>query len=180
MVRSHFEETSVSAANQPRPTLGATGQGQVIQVPNTLKAKVGRFGALDASALAKAEAALKDLASQFSAWLQDELDKLEAARTALKTQGVSQERSDQLYLHAHDLKGLGTTYEYPLVSKIAGLLCKITDDPATRTQTPMALIDVHIDAIKAAVRDEIRDTDHPVGAALYEELSNKVSAHLKG
>jgi hypothetical protein len=171
----------VSAANQPRPTpLGVAGQGQVIQVPNTLKAKVGgRFGALDASALAKAEAALKDLASQFSAWLQDELDKIEAARTAIKTQGVSQERCDQLYLHAHDLKGLGTTYEYPLVSKIAGLLCKITDDPATRTQTPMALIDVHIDAIKAAVRDEIRDTDHPVGAALYEELSGKVSTYLK-
>lgn len=177
-----FEETPVSSANQPRPTTpGSAGQGQVIQVPNTLRAKVGgRLGALDASALAKAEQALKDLAGQFSAWLQDELDKLEAARTAIKTEGMTQARCDQLYLHAHDLKGLGTTYEYPLVSKIAGLLCKLIDDPATRTQTPMSLIDVHIDAIKAAVRDEIRDTDHPIGRTLFDELSGQVSVYLKG
>jgi hypothetical protein len=177
-----FEETHVSSASQPRPTPpGVAGQGQVIQVPNTLRAKVGgRLGALDASALAKAEQALKDLAGQFSQWLQDELDKLDAARAAIKTQGVSQERCDQLYLHAHDLKGLGTTYEYPLVSKIAGLLCKLIDEPATRTKAPMALIDVHIDAIKAAVRDQIRDTDHPIGRALFDELSGQVAAHLKG
>ena len=168
----------MSSANQPRPN--QAGQGQVIQVPNTLKAKVGgRLGALDASALAKAEAALKDLAGQFAQWLQDELDKLEAARMVMKTEGVTQARADQLYLHAHDLKGLGTTYEYPLVSKIAGLLCKLIDDPATRTQAPMTLIDVHVDAIKAAVRDEIRDTDHPIGRALFEELSGQVTAYLK-
>ena len=36
--------------------------GQVIQVPNTLRLKVGgRFGAIDPGAIAKAEAALKSL-----------------------------------------------------------------------------------------------------------------------
>ena len=51
----------------------------MIQVPNTLRMKVGsRFGGIDASAVAKAEAALKGLSAQFGQWLQDEIVKLEA------------------------------------------------------------------------------------------------------
>lgn len=171
----------MSASNQPKVGQQIpTGAGEMIQVPNTLKAKVGgRFGSLDASALAKAEAALKDLAGQFSQWLQDELDKLEAARAAIHAEGVNRKTMDQLYLHAHDLKGLGATYEFPLVSQLAGLLCKLMDEPETRLQAPMALLDVHIDAIKASVRNDIRDTSHPMGAALYTELSGRVSAYLK-
>ena len=170
----------MSASNQPKfDQSNAAGSGQLIQVPNTLRAKVGgRFGSIDASALAKAEAALKDLSSQFSQWLQDELDKLDGARAAIRTEGVNRKTMDQLFLHAHDLKGLGSTYEYPLVSKLAGLLCKLMDDPETRLTAPMFLVDVHIDAIKAAVRDQIRDVDHPVGQALFQELSGRVTDFL--
>ena len=42
--------------------------GQVIQVPNPLGLRVGgRFGAVDAGAIAKAEAALKSLSGNFAA-----------------------------------------------------------------------------------------------------------------
>ena len=40
----------------------------------------------------------------------------------------------------------------------------------------MALIDAHIDAIKAAVRDDIKTDDHPIGAILVQELEKKVVA----
>ena len=85
--------------------------GQMIQVPNTLRLKVGgRLGAIDPAAIAKAEAALKSLASNFSQWLSDEITKLEAARQQVKSQGITAESMENLYLRAHDLKGLGTTY----------------------------------------------------------------------
>jgi hypothetical protein len=38
----------------------------------------------------------------------------------------------------------------------------------------MPLIDAHIDAIKAAVRDDIKDEDHPVGKVLVQELESRV------
>lgn len=151
--------------------------GQVIQVPNTLRLKVGgRFGAVDASAIAKAEAALKSLSGNFAAWLQDEVTKLEAARQRVKTEGATPDTLETLYLRAHDLKGLGATYEFPLITRIAGSLCKLIDDKDKRMEAPMVLIDAHIDGIKAAVRDGIKTDDHPVGKILVEELERRVSA----
>ncbi len=153
---------------------------QVVQPPNTLQQKVGggRFS-LDADAIARAEAALKSLSGQFGQWLQDELDKLDVARAAVLERGMTPETSEALYMRAHDLKGLGATYEYPLVTRIAASLCKLIDDPATRCTAPVYLIDAHISAIKAAVRDEIRTDEHPVGRVLVEELEDKTREYLK-
>lgn len=149
--------------------------GQVIQVPNTLRLKVGgRFGAIDPAAIAKAEAALKSLSGNFSQWLNDEVTKLEAARQRVKAEGMNPETMEFLYLRAHDLKGLGTTYEFPLITRIGASLCRLIDDKDKRMQAPIALIDAHIDAIKAAVRDDIKTDEHPVGKALIEALESKV------
>lgn len=153
---------------------------QLIQPPNTLRLKVGaRPGAgLDPALLAKAEAALQSLSSQFADWMQDELAKLEASRAEVKAEGLSGESADALYTRAHDLKGLGATYEFPIVTRMAGSLCKLLDDPAKRASAPLYLVDAHIDAIKAAVRQSIRTVDHPVGAVLVAELERRVADYL--
>lgn len=149
--------------------------GQVIPPQNALRLKVGgRFGAIDPAAIAKAEAALKSLSGNFSQWLQDEVVKLEGARQRVRDEGVSVETMEFLYLRAHDLKGLGATYGFPLITRIAALLCRLIDDKAKRLSAPVALIDAHIDAIKAAVRDDIKTEDHPIGKILVEELEKRI------
>ena len=90
---------------------------------------------------------------------------------------MSSETADQLYAHAHDLKGLGTTYEFPLVTRVAGSLCKLMNDRDHRPFLPLALIDAHIDAIRAIVREDMRPSDHPVGTALASDLETRVSAY---
>jgi hypothetical protein len=152
--------------------------GQIIPVQNTLKAKVGagagRLGAIDPAAIAKAEAALKSLSGNFAQWLSDEITKLEAARQTVKD-GMTAEAMEGLYLRAHDLKGLGATYGFPIITRIAGSLCRLIDDKDKRMSAPMGLVDAHIDAIKAAVRDDIKDDSHPVGKILVQELEARVS-----
>lgn len=149
---------------------------QVIQAPNTLKLRMGsKFGGIDAAAIAKAEAALKSLSGNFNEWLQEEVVKLEAARQAIRTDGLTTQTAETLYFRAHDLKGLGTTYEFPLVTRIAASLCKLIDEPETRLEAPMFLVDAHIDAIKAAVRDDIKTDTHPVGKVLISELERRVA-----
>lgn len=150
--------------------------GQMIQAPNNLRLKVGgsRLGAIDPAAIAKAEAALKSLSGNFGQWLQDEIVKLDASRQAVKSEGVTAETMESLYLRSHDLKGLGTTYGFPLITRIAASLCRLIDDKDKRSEAPMGLIDAHIDAIKAAVRDDIKNEDHPVGKILVQELEGRV------
>ena len=151
---------------------------QVIRPPNTLRLKVGGgFGGIDANAIAKAEAALKAMSSQFGQWLQDEITKLDAAQAGIRAKGLNAETAEELYFRAHDLKGLGSTYQYPLVTRLAGSLCKLLDEPGKRAEAPQALLDAHIDAIRAVVRDEIQTDDHPTGRILAETLEAKVSAY---
>ena len=81
-------------------------------------------------------------------------------------------------MRAHDMKGLGGTYGFPLITRVAASLCRMTDRDEVRMKAPLFLIDAHIDAIKAIVRDQIRDEEHPVGTALAAELERKVASHL--
>lgn len=149
--------------------------GQMIQAPTALRTKMGgRLGAIDPAAIAKAEAALKSLSGNFAQWLDDEIGKLAAARQTIRAEGATADNMESLYLRAHDLKGLGATYGFPLITRIAGLLCRLIDDKTKRLSAPMALIDAHIDAIKAAVRDSIKTEDHPVGKILVQELENRI------
>jgi len=152
-----------------------TNQGEVIPASNGLKLKLGgRFGGIDPDALAKAEAALKSLSNNFDAWMQDELTKLDSARQRIHAEGHTAETAENLYFRSHDLKGLGSTYGFPIVTRIAASLCRLTDDPATRLKAPLFLIDAHIDGIKAAVRGGIHDVDHPTGKVLVDELEHRV------
>lgn len=149
---------------------------QMIPAQTSLRLKVGagRMGSIDAAAIAKAEAALKSLSGNFAEWLQDEIAKLEASRQQVKEAGVTVETMENLYLRAHDLKGLGTTYGYQLITRIAGSLCRLIDEKDKRLTAPMALVDAHIDAIKAAVREDMKADDHPLGRALVTELERRV------
>ena len=156
-----------------------SNSAQVIRPPNTLRLKVGGgFAGIDAGANAKAEEALKAMSAQFGQWLQDEIVKLDKAQSDIRSEGYNTQTAEALYFRAHDLKGLGATYQYPLVTRLAGSLCKMMDEPAKRMATPLVLIDAHVDAIKAVVRDQIQTDDHPTGRALAETLEARVAEHL--
>lgn len=155
-----FKAQATTPGATPRPTVG------------------GGLGRLDPNILARAEAALKSLSGQFSQWLNDEIVKLEAARAAVHAEGLTGETGEALYMRAHDLKGLGGTYEFPIVTRIAGSLCKLLDDPQKRSAAPLVLVDAHINAIKAAVRDNVRDDENPVGRSLAETLEGQVRAYF--
>jgi hypothetical protein len=162
------------------PSNGSAGAA-LIQPPNAFRGRLGgRLPSIDPSAIAKAEAALKGLSAQFGEWLRDEVAKLEAAHAVVKADGPTRSAMDGVYARAHDLKGLGSTYEFPLVTRIAGSLCKLLGEGDTRTRAPISLVSAHIDTIRACVRDNVRDSENPVGRALAEELEQGVNAHLAG
>jgi hypothetical protein len=152
----------------------AAGSCEIIHVPNTLAKKVGpNFKLSGAASIAKAEGALKALASNFGDWLEQEIASLEQIRSTLKQAGMTAEVASLLSIRALDLKGLGATYNHPLVTRIGGSLFKLLDETRA-SDVPMTLIDAHVDAVRAIVRNQIRDAAHPVGQALVSELEQRV------
>ena len=149
---------------------------EIFTPPNALKAKIGgAMSPLDRSAIAKANKALADLASEFQKWIEDELDRLDAAweeyvKPNNKAAGIA-----QIHSVSHDLKGLAKTYEYPLVGSMAGSLCRLTNSDVDHEISPPVLIKAHIDGVRAAIKGRIKNEEHPVGGALLAELDARVS-----
>ncbi|MDZ4776323.1 MAG: Hpt domain-containing protein [Alphaproteobacteria bacterium] len=143
--------------------------------PNT----AGKPGGLsfDADALARAEAALKSLSSEFEKWMGDEVVRMTAARQAARQTNYAEPALLALYSSAHDIKGLGSTYDYPLATLIAASLCKLIETPAgrDRARTKPAVVEAHVDAIRAAYKAQIKTNEHPVGRELLAELNKQVA-----
>ncbi|MGZ3306724.1 MAG: Hpt domain-containing protein, partial [Asticcacaulis sp.] len=64
-------------------------------------------------------------------------------------------------------------------TRLAGSLCKMTDDAEKRALAPRMLVEAHLDAIRACVRDKIKEDSHPMGKILSEELESRVKDHLE-
>lgn len=135
---------------------------------------------IDPNAVARAEAALAAMSVNFDEWLKIEITRLETAMSLVQSEGRREMSMEALYHRAHDLKGLGTTYGYPIISQIAGTLCRLIDGAEKRQTAPMPLVEVHVDAIRAAARNGIRTDDDPVGRALVRELEGTVAAFDSG
>jgi hypothetical protein len=150
---------------------------EIINPPNMLKVKVGgKLPNADQAMIARAESALNNLKTEFGEWLAEEVAKLEEYLKAAKSQGMGGDMGEMLFTSAHDLRGLGTTYEYPIITRIAASLSKLIETPEQRETVPMSLVEAHVGAIKAAIIQNIRNADDPIGAQLAEELETRVIA----
>ncbi len=142
-----------------------------------------RPSVFEAGALERAQAAFESSAQPFQGWLQNEIDKLAAAREAVDPAGLTSETAAAVRRRAHDLKGLGTTCQFPIVTRLARSLQRLLLDTKNSAYVPVFLIYAHVRAIQAAVRHRIRDASDPAGAELVGELERLVdmyqSARLK-
>jgi hypothetical protein len=152
---------------------------EVIVPPNLLKAKVGGSGGVfDAGALKRAEGAINELKQEFDTWLSDDVNRLNAARAAYAVNVHCEKARAALYRAAHDLKGQGQTFEFPLVARVASSLCALAEGTGDTGGMPVNLVDAHVDAIKIIVRDKIKDPTNGTASGLAHELEQQVEMFL--
>jgi chemotaxis protein histidine kinase CheA len=132
----------------------------------------------DADAPARGDDALKAMGASFEQWLDDDILKLQGARQAGALDRWSDVSLDALMRAAHDLKGMGGSCGYPLVTQIAASLCRLieTDAGKAAARNNPALVCAHVDALRAAIRDRIASDEHPVGRALLWALEAEVAS----
>lgn len=149
---------------------------EIFTPPNALKAKVGgSLSPMDKRAVAKADAALSKLSTEFQNWIEDELKRLEDAWASFSKGTDKVQAVTNVHAVAHDLKGLAKTYEYPLVGRMAASLCRLTNDEVDREKSPENLVRAHIDGVRAAIKGHIKTEDHPVGSILVTEMESQVT-----
>lgn len=143
----------------------------------SLKDKVvvtGSGSGIDMAAVQRAEKALEQLSVEFDGWLEEEVVRLLGIRDQIKRSGLNDENFDDFFRAAHDLKGEGETFGYPLISNLSNQLCRLLELTEDKTQIPMTLIDNHVDAIQIVLRDKIKDGQHQTTCAVIDRLSEVV------
>ncbi len=128
-------------------------------------------------AIARADETLRAMAGSMQHWIEADIIQLQKLRLAAEAARWDAPAVDALMGAAHDLKGLGATYGYPLVTMIAASLCQLTETDAGKAVVARDphLARAHVDALRAIVRDGIRAPDHPTGAALRHALETQVA-----
>jgi hypothetical protein len=84
---------------------------------------------------------------------------------------------------AHDIRGQATTLGFPLAARVGASLCRLLEEsPPTDLHDGAftQLIDQHVDAIRAIVREGVSKTKHRVGEALTTELEAITERLLSG
>jgi chemotaxis protein histidine kinase CheA len=139
-----------------RPEIANFADHAVITPPNKLVKAVSKLSLPDDDPVARAEAALAQLSSEFSTWMDDECNRLDAARKDVHKAGFNKTTLDAMFHAAHDIKGQADTYGFPLVAPVADCLCRVLEHSPDAARIPLELIDQHVDAIRAIVREHAR------------------------
>jgi chemotaxis protein histidine kinase CheA len=127
---------------------------EIIRHPNTLRNKVS-FGAdgVDPAVLARADAAVASLKADYIAWAEDDLGGLQASFDKALTLPI-EDRSPAMqavFASAHDMKGQGGSFDYPLITDIAGRLCQFLERTACFDEAAMDSVRLHIDAMRVVL-----------------------------
>jgi hypothetical protein len=139
---------------------------EIIHRPNELPKKAGKLP-VDAERLEKARATVAALAQDYRARLAEDARLLNEAWNA---DGGRKARLDRVYRLAHDIKGQGTTFGYPLATAVAAALCEILASEAVAHPKAGAVVEAHITALLAIATEPIEGAGGAAGAALLDGL----------
>ncbi|MEX0696854.1 MAG: Hpt domain-containing protein [Dongiaceae bacterium] len=145
---------------------------------NFLRAKFSGGAGIDPERLiAEAEAALATLNEDYETWVGADLSRLETAfRDAQGDPDRRRELLRQAHGIAHEMKGQGTTFGYPLVTHAAGSLCRLFEAiDEVADEFALRAIELHIGGLRSIVINRIKGDGGATGRDLVAAL-NAVAA----
>lgn len=151
---------------------------QIVNPPNALRKKVGT-GGVDPSAVKKAEKVFDALRPEFEANARDDVAKLAAASAALMANPHDIKRRQEVYAIAHELRGQGGSYGYPLVTKFGDQLCRYLDATDMLDARGLVIVKAAADAIAVVINSAVVGDGGETGRKLGEML-DKALAMAKG
>jgi hypothetical protein len=154
-----------------KPDVVTYGDHEIITPDTSKMRKLVRAAAPgDEDPVARAENALALISGEFSTWMADECERLDTARRKVKEIGLTKATKQELFLSAHDVKGDSGTFGYPAVAPAADSLCRLLEHTPDMTRIPPAIIDQHVDAVRAIVREYARADIMLIARALTSKL----------
>lgn len=155
------------------------------RLPNRLKEKAaggavpkGEAGEMPTDLLEQAEQQLERAALDFTEWAMGYLAKLSDLCTeALMKPGRRDHYFAEINLLAHELRGQGGTFGYPLVSVFGKMLYDVTGEGCREDDHAVEIVKAHIDTMRAVLREKIAGDGGEVGRELLKGLKAAIDKH---
>jgi HPt (histidine-containing phosphotransfer) domain-containing protein len=127
--------------------------------------------------LARAQAAVADLAKTYRPNTTADLDRcaalLKGAREDASRRGGS---IKDLYNIAHNIKGQGSSFGYPLVTRIAHSLCTLVRQEREFADADLDVVQAHLDALRLILAKDIKGEGGEAGGKLAARLETMVKS----
>jgi len=146
------------------------------RLPNTLRDKVGGAGVkgpleLPQSLLEEAEETLQRQALDFADWAKNYLTKLsKVTEAAMLSPNNRRHHFEEMNMVAHELRGQGGTFGYPLITVFAKSLYDATLPGCPEDDNALSVVKAHTDAMRAVIRDRISGDGGEIGRELLKSL----------
>lgn len=150
-------------------------------LPNRLKDKVGGLGSseggeIPADLLEEAEATLERAALDFTEWALGYLKKLsKLCEDALGQAEGRRKYFEEINLLAHELRGQGGTFGYPLISVFGKMLYETTGSECREDDNAVEIVKAHIDAMRAVLREKVSGDGGKIGRELLASLKEAIA-----
>lgn len=169
----------MSSAKPAKPDVVTYGDHEIM-TPDTSKLRKTMRAAVpgEPDPVERAEQALAAISSDFGNWMTDECERLDRARQKIREAGLTDQTREELFLAAHDLKGDSATLGFPEVSPAAESLCRLLEYTPDLRKIPMNIIDQHVDAVRAIIREYHRENVAMIANALSGKLRSVTDEFL--
>jgi chemotaxis protein histidine kinase CheA len=161
------------------PSVATFPDHEVITPPNELRKALTPASDPDDDPVARAEAALARLSSEFADWMDAECARLEVARQDVRRLGFSEKTHDDLFRAVHDIRGEAGTFGFSAVVGVANSLCRLLEHTPDMARIPQGLVDQHVDAVGAIAREHARPDFVGVAEALTRRLCEVTDEFLR-
>jgi chemotaxis protein histidine kinase CheA len=108
-------------------------------------------------AVGEAQAQIETLKEEFTDWLKDGLERLQCAIHLAETYRTNAMLLDDAFRSSCELRDIGTTVGYELVTFVANRLCEVIDAIRNGADYDKVLIRCHLDALQLARQESYKN-----------------------
>ncbi|MEQ8440373.1 MAG: phosphorelay protein [Alphaproteobacteria bacterium] len=159
---------------------GNKGAVEVITPPNTIKQKVSGSGGPTPEMLAKAEAAINQMSEDYPTWAIDDVERLGTLIAEAKP-GVGNGKVllSEAFKMAHDMRGQGGSFGYPLMTRIANSFCRFVEGLEELDKHSLEICNAHVKSMRAILQNKVKGTGGPTGAQIADGLEMAVKRYME-
>lgn len=151
---------------------------EYIYPPNSLKSKITvDASTVDMVAIKQADMAIEDMAGEYLEWVKDDIANLQGAyEQALADPSNGSGAKDDIYGFAHDIKGQGGSFGYPMMTAVGNHLCKFIEGiPGDLSPAQLTVIKVYVDTLRVVIQERMTGNGGKAGERLLMGLDAVVA-----